>query len=380
MKLQEFLAQKPLYYKKIDYDRMPQAFKLLKPHLHLPKIIHIVGTNGKGSTGRFLAGALKEAGFRVGHYTSPHILRFNERIWVNGADASDELLEVAHEKLQRLLPQKVSEALSYFEYTTFLAMLAFEECDFAVVEAGLGGEFDATAVFPNILTLVTTIDYDHQAFLGETIKAIATTKLNAIQKKGIVGYQTHFEVKEVAKRYPVQFIEEYDIDLTMLEKIVAFEGLAPFFAKNLALAQAACIELGVEFAAKSAVCYRLPGRMERRGNVILDVGHNPLSAQAIANALQEQVVLVYNSYEDKAYDQILQILQPKIEYVELIEIEDERIVDRNKLIEAIEHLGLEWRKFERIDPKRHYLVYGSFKVVEEFLKRESEVLRISAKK
>ena len=353
---------------------MPKAYELLKPHLRIPKIIHIVGTNGKGSTGRFLAGSLKEAGFTVGHYTSPHILRFNERIWLNGAEASDEVLEAAHEWLQVRLPQEVSEALSYFEYTTFLAMVVFKECEYVVLEAGLGGEYDATAVFENELTLVTTIGYDHQAFLGDSIEAIATTKLNAIQKRGIVGYQEYEEVKEVAKRYPVKFIEEFAIDRKALERVVANEGFAPFFAKNLALVQAAAMELGIPFDAKKVVRYRLPGRMERRGNVILDVGHNPLSAQAIAKTLQEQVVLVYNSYEDKAYEEVLAILQPKVKRIEIIAIEDERIVDEAALIAAIENVGLEWRRFEGIDPNERYLVYGSFKVVEEFLKREREIL------
>jgi len=122
----EFLERKPLFYKKIDLNRMPNAYKLIKDKLNLTPIVHIVGTNGKGSTGRFLAHTLLKRGFSVGHYTSPHILKFNERIWINGRDISDDELQKVHLKLQKLLPKDVSETLSYFEYTTLLAAFAFE--------------------------------------------------------------------------------------------------------------------------------------------------------------------------------------------------------------------------------------------------------------
>ena len=170
MNLKKYLEEKPLYYEKIDYSRMPRIYDKIKSYLAIPKIVHIIGTNGKGTTGRFLADALFSMGFNTGHYTSPHILEFNERIWINGADAADEELEYAHVRLQKLLTKVDADSLSYFEYTTLLAILVFKECEFVVIEAGLGGEYDATAVFPKIATLVTPISYDHEAFLGSTIK------------------------------------------------------------------------------------------------------------------------------------------------------------------------------------------------------------------
>ena len=188
-KLSEFLDKKPLFYKEIDLERMPKAYDLIKDKINIKPIIHIVGTNGKGSTGRFLAHTLLKRGFKVGHYTSPHILRFNERIWINGNDINDEDLEKAHQKLQKLLPKNVSEALSYFEYTTLLAAISFEGLDFVIMEAGLGGEFDATNVFKKKISLITPIDFDHQNFLGNSIEEIATTKLNSIEKEAIIGYQ-----------------------------------------------------------------------------------------------------------------------------------------------------------------------------------------------
>jgi dihydrofolate synthase/folylpolyglutamate synthase len=188
--LNTFLENKPLFYETIDYTRMPRIYSRIKTYFNLPKIVHIIGTNGKGTTGRFLATALVSLGFKVGHYTSPHILKFNERIWLNGANVSDALLEEYHTKLLQILTKQEAAALSYFEYTTLLAMLLYsDKSEYVILEAGLGGEYDATSVFDNVLTLVTPIDIDHEAFLGDTIEAIAQTKLNAIKKTAIVAKQ-----------------------------------------------------------------------------------------------------------------------------------------------------------------------------------------------
>jgi len=97
MSLEDFLEQKPLYYTQIDYTRMPRAYESIKEHLHIPKVIHIVGTNGKGTTGRFIANAFFSLGLKVGHYTSPHIKAFNERTWINEYNCEDSVLEVALE-------------------------------------------------------------------------------------------------------------------------------------------------------------------------------------------------------------------------------------------------------------------------------------------
>jgi len=143
----QFIEQKPLFYKEIDHERVHKAYALLKPHIRQPLTIHVVGTNGKGSTGRIMASLLHFSGRKVGHFSSPHILKFNERIWINGENISDDALELTHEKLYAILGQEMSEALSYFEYTTLLAFVAMENLEVMVLEAGLGGEFDATNVW-----------------------------------------------------------------------------------------------------------------------------------------------------------------------------------------------------------------------------------------
>ncbi|MRI59339.1 MAG: bifunctional folylpolyglutamate synthase/dihydrofolate synthase [Epsilonproteobacteria bacterium] len=365
MTLRSFLATKPLYYKKFDPTRMRRAYEPIAHLLPKPKIVHIVGTNGKGSTGRFLAGALREAGWSVGHYTSPHILRLNERFWRDGRYVSDEEMEKAHRRLYAML--EAPQELSYFEYTTFLALLLFDSCDYVVLEAGLGGEYDATSVFEHILTLVTPIGYDHREFLGKRIEEIAATKLRAVQKEAILAPHQPKEVLEVARRLRIDF--EVAQELPQAKEACKKEGLAPFFATNLSLALAAAKKLGLVADAKRVVGYRLPARMQRVGNLLLDVGHNPLSAEAIAKSLERKRVLVYNSYEDKEYGKILKILAPKVKRVEVIEIEDERIAKKEAIVQAAKDAGLEVREFEALQENEEYLVYGSFKVIEEFVKR-----------
>ncbi|MCD8213519.1 MAG: bifunctional folylpolyglutamate synthase/dihydrofolate synthase, partial [Campylobacter sp.] len=135
MRLEKFLEGKPLFYKEIDYTRMPRAWAGIKDSLKPFKIIHVIGTNGKGSTGRFLAQILSQTGASVGHYTSPHIFTFNERFWLNGSIVCDEILQAAHERLQELLSDEFKIKTSYFEYATLLAAVLFNECDYFVCEA-----------------------------------------------------------------------------------------------------------------------------------------------------------------------------------------------------------------------------------------------------
>ncbi len=112
-----------------------------------------------------MATLLKESGYSVGHYSSPHILKFNERIWINGENISDKLLEESHKRLFKILGRDISRSLSYFEYTTLLSLVATQDLDILILEAGLGGEFDATNVVDKDLSIITPIDFDHPRFL-----------------------------------------------------------------------------------------------------------------------------------------------------------------------------------------------------------------------
>lgn len=380
MSLQTFLEAKPLYYKEIDHKRVHDAYRLLKPHISRPRTVHLVGTNGKGSTGRILAHLAYKGGLRVGHYSSPHIIRFNERIWIDGEDVSDEILEQAHQKLYARLGQETSEALSYFEYTTLLAFVVFETCDLMVLEAGLGGEFDATNVCDKELSIVTPIGLDHQAFLGETIEAIATTKINSIQKQVVLAPQPYEEVVEVAQKISEEKDAELFLNTTFLaghgalkdqvEKIAESLSWGGYLIENAMVALEALEILGIYYLIDDLKSVRLFGRFYRfQENIRIDVGHNPLAAQAVVKAMEPETVLIYNSLDDKNYEAVLRTLKPKVKRVEIIKINSQRATTLDEIEEALKRVGLEYRTYNRtISSNEHYLVFGSFYVVEEFLK------------
>ncbi len=380
--LENFLEEKPLYYQKIDYERMPKIYENIKSHFKIPKIIHLIGTNGKGTSGRFLATALHSLGFSVGHYTSPHILKFNERIWINGVDAEDKTLESAHSSLLSILTQEEAASLSYFEYTTLLAMRVFEDLDYIVLEAGLGGEHDATAVFPKILTLVTPVDIDHEAFLGTTVKEIAQTKLNAVQNTAIVANQKHKEVylvaKTIAQEKDVEFhrVEEYinALDKKNIEIISKDLALVSYLIDNLKLSISALKFLSIDYDIENFLNSKLFGRLTSiNENIIVDVGHNVLAAESILSALKgEKYILVYNSYKDKDYREILRILKPIVKQIEIIDLEEQRVEKIELLQKVMQDLGIVNKKFLKVEKNKKYLVFGSFSVVETFLKAQQE--------
>ena len=375
--LTDFLDSKPLYYDEIDYERFPNIYRKIKDKISLPKIIHIIGTNGKGTTGRFLASALYNNGYRVGHYTSPHILKFNERIWINANEVSDEVLEGAHEKLYALLEKQDSDALSYFEYTTLLAMIVYEDCDYIVLEAGLGGEHDATAVFKKELTLVTPIDIDHEAFLGSDINSIARTKLNAIQNSAILARQKYDEVYAEAIKTGKNIIRIGSYldqnDNEKISSISATLSLVSYLKENLSLAVGALKFLGIPYKETDFKEARLFGRLSKiADNIIVDVGHNPLAAESIVKELNgSKYIIVYNSYKDKDYKRILSILKPIAQRIEIIDIDGQRVEDRFKLHEILKDLKIEYTQYCEIKQNKNYLVFGSFSVVEQFLKEYS---------
>jgi len=376
MSLEDFLEQKPLYYTQIDYTRMPRAYESIKEHLHIPKVIHIVGTNGKGTTGRFIANALYALGLKVGNYTSPHIKTFNERIWIDGHNCEESVLEKAHERLQRLLSDEFKNTLSYFEYTTFLAMIVYEACDYIVLEAGLGGEYDATNAFEKVLSVITPIGIDHEDFLGSNIEEIAKTKLRSIKNKAIIGKQMFPEVLSVAedleKSLEIECIDYKDyIDdalIRLAEELSKEQELPHYLQENLLLSMAVLKELGYKVKKNLFNSQRLEGRMQKiRSNVWLDVGHNALAAEAISHCFcKKSVNLVYNSYKDKDYLSILSLLEPIVKRVEIISIKDDRIAEHEDLVAAILKNGLDYKIFDGILEDENYLIFGSFSVAEVF--------------
>lgn len=379
MRLQPFLEQKPLFYDVIDYERMPRVYARIADCFTLPKIIHIVGTNGKGSTGRFLAQMLLSCGFHVGHYTSPHILAFNERIWLDGTDVHDAVLEETHQRLLQLLSMEEANVLSYFEYTTLLALLVFsQQCDFVVLEAGLGGEYDATNVFPKILSIVTPIGYDHQVFLGDSIEAIATTKLNSVTTDCILAQQSEVSVYALAQKradtvgQKVIDVRTYLSDEKRLKvhNYSLKKGYPFFLEENFLTAYSALTFLGYDTDITLLKGSFLAGRYQLiLPNVHLDVGHNPMAAHALLRAVgKKKVILVYNSYADKDYEAILEILKPIIASIEVIDIQSSRAVELKYLYKVADTLGLAIKPFKSLESDKKYLVFGSFSVAEAFVK------------
>ena len=373
-----FIEQKPLYYKEIDHERVHKAYALLKPYIKKPTVIHLVGTNGKGSTGRIMATLLHEKGTKVGHFSSPHILKFNERIWLEGEDSSGEVLEEGHERLYEILGQEICDGLSYFEYTTLLAFVVMEDMEVIVLEAGLGGEFDATNVVAKELSVITPIGLDHQDFLGDMIDKIATTKLNSIEDRVIIGFQNSIEVEGIAldiakeKNAKITFLK----DLVLREEILLLTqemGWSLYLYENALLAVNALDILGLEYDIESLKKVKLFGRFYKlMPNVRIDVGHNLLAVEAIVEELKtqkEKIVLIYNSLDDKDYHEILKTFRPFIKRVEILPIETQRAVDINLLHKSLEELTISYTNFQSIKEKNNYLVFGSFYVVESFIKR-----------
>ena len=372
--LAKFLEFKTLYYDKIDFATVKSSWDLLSQKITLPFVIHIVGTNGKGSTGRFLSHYLNKSNYKVLHYSSPHIVKFNERIWINGSDVSDEVLENAHRFLQNLYPIDLLEKLTYFEYTTLLSFYLSRDFDYLVLEAGLGGEFDATNVVTNDLSLITTIDLDHQSFLGNTVEAIAETKMRSVDNKMIIGYQVHDSICKVAKKVKEQILNERNTKISIqivdnFDKYELNKKFASYLKRNLHLVIACLEELKIELKIEFFDDVELFGRCQKIAqNITIDVGHNPLAARVLKEEFEgKKITLIYNSYADKDYEEVLRILKPIINKIIIIDIDDKRIVSKNNLLKIIDKLNIIKEDIVKINDDEEYLVFGSFLVIEKFL-------------
>ena len=379
MKLEYFLENKPLFYKEINRARMPNAFKFVQGAFKIPKIIHIIGTNGKGSTGRFLAQMLAR-GHSVGHYTSPHIFEFRERFWMNGAVASADALETAHEKLIKILPPEVARSLSYFEYATLLCAPLFEGCDFFVCEAGVGGEFDATNVFDKRLSLFTPIGFDHTALLGDTLERIATTKFNAMADVALINDDMSELCASIARKIAdkkgatLKFASQNLTNEDKNEiKIYAEKfGLPKFLRSNLTLSSSAFKELGFSLNLSNLGALDLSGRCEKIApNVTIDVGHNEMAAQALAKKFEgKKLNLIFNAFADKDIKAVIKAIRPIVKKTYIIEYETPgRELATEQVKEALRQLDIEFADFTDVRADEEYLAFGSFYLVEAFLKR-----------
>ncbi|MGX3010370.1 Mur ligase family protein [Helicobacter sp. 23-1044] len=456
-----YMTKKGQEYRTIDKSRAGRIYAELKTHIAPPKrVIQVLGTNGKGSTGRFIAQILAQSGYKILHFTSPHIFSFNERFYANIEQSlgvvSDENLTKAHRFLQKFA---FASECSYFEYATFLALFLAQGVDFAILEAGVGGELDSTSVVRRDLCVFSVIDCDHTDILGDCIEAIATTKLNAVfypnkVPKMLLGAQKYEIVEQIAesiaKAHRVEIFaldsREYNNSPSLAEgnsnslplpnargglrgwvdsqnnssaKFVnsdfthpltpsAREGgfldchdfamqnlamtidsyltrynLAPFLAQNLALALKATQIFGINANLKTLPKLDLRGRFERIApNITIDVGHNENAAFAIKQLLgDKKVILVYNSYFQKNISEILGILKDNILRVEILPVAgNPRIIKRDILEGILTNLKIKFCEFGGVesikDLTQNYLVFGSFSVVEAFMRDFAKAKRI----
>lgn len=245
------------------------------------KIIHVAGTNGKGSTVAFMRNLLEARGFKVGTFTSPFIELFNERISINGEPISDEDLTELVLKYRPLIEdldlQDEYKNLTEFEIITIMAFDYFksENVDYAIIEVGLGGLLDSTNILTPVLSVITTIGLDHTDILGETIEEIAFQKAGIIKSGvpvvvGNVGTKALNVISKVAQKKNSKLILA---DKPVENFALGLDGAHQ--KENAAVAIAAVKELGFEVEPKALEITKWPGRFERIApNLILDGAHN----------------------------------------------------------------------------------------------------------
>ena len=200
-------------------EKLKKIYELLGKPCENKKIIHIAGTNGKGSTATFLENIFFAAGYSVAKFTSPHILRFNERILVNKEMISDEDVVKYYEAVMNVLEENGLQ-INFFEIATFVALLYFKEKnpDFIFLETGLGGRYDATNIVKSTIAAITNVSFDHVALLGNSLYEIADRKVGIIKNRQLCIYaQNLAELEEAVKR-------ETDNSVNVLEKYKGFQA------------------------------------------------------------------------------------------------------------------------------------------------------------
>jgi dihydrofolate synthase / folylpolyglutamate synthase len=321
---EEYLLGLELFGMRFGLDRMHKLMTVLGLPQRRFASIHVVGTNGKSSTVRFLAAILERHGLRTGSYTSPHLRTFRERIEVGEEAISDDRFAAAVTRAAHAAELVNRTAAPDDEVTQFEALTAaaYHELgrsgvEVAVVEAGLGGRFDATNVIPSKVQVLTTVGLEHTRWLGPTITDIAEEKLAVVRDHGtLVTGPLHRDAAAVAARV----VRERNAKRVEVD---AAPG-ADFRRRNLALAAAGAEaflgrELDPAAVERAAVETRIPGRLEVVGErplTIHDGAHNPDGATALAEALPEVTgdrrprVCVISVLEDKDAAGMLRALLP----------------------------------------------------------------------
>ena len=312
------------------------------------KAIHVAGTNGKGTVSSLIASILMSAGYKTGLYTSPHLVRFNERIRINGQSISDADLANLAERYMEI--GKVNNS-TFFEITTAIAFDYFAEnkIDIAVIETGMGGRFDATNVINPVLSVITQIDLDHQDYLGDTLDAIAYEKAGIIKTEvPAVIYEQRSELRSVFDEYANTLnssityintdsnfeiiskninlttslnIKTNELKLTNVELplpgkhqlgnlLTALESVSQL-RKSFSISDEA-IHSGIKNVIENT---RLIGRIQKISDkplIILDTAHNPAGIKALINTLDDHglsgITFIFAAMKDKNIQEMIRII------------------------------------------------------------------------
>jgi dihydrofolate synthase/folylpolyglutamate synthase len=358
------------------------AERLGRPDRAYPSA-HIAGTNGKGSTAAFLESILRRAGFRTGLYTSPHLERINERMRINGEEIGDDSFAAIFTRLQALIEEllaahKLQAHPTYFECVTGMAFECFarERVEFGVFEVGLGGRLDATNILSPVVTVITRIDFDHENFLGHSLKEIASEKAGILKPQVPVilaeqrpearevilarAEQLHCSVIETGRAF--QITQEssqnglFRARVTELSSRETFD-LAPSLPGRFQLQNALNALAAARYLAKRG--FRIstsditegismtvwPGRLEKLQSgpdIYLDGAHNPGAARELAQFLDQnfadrKIWLIYGALRDKAVDEVAGQLFSHTAEVIFTEPRTSRAISALRLAEIASH-------------------------------------------
>lgn len=325
---------------KLGLERIGTLLSWLGHPERASNIVHVAGTNGKGSTCAMIESGLRAAGLRTGLFTSPHLSEPTERITIAGQTVTSEQFTAAFDKVHTAAEEllaigRIDAHPTYFETVTAMAFVLFRELgvQIAVVEVGLGGRLDATNVVHPILCVITPIDYDHEQYLGTTLESIATEKAG-ILKPGIpaIFARQRPEADHVLNARAAELgvtatcaadFEVRDLEIDARGSRFSVGGMhimcplaGEHQVQNAVTAALALKHLGV--AVRGIAWTRWPGRLEHVSDepeIILDGAHNPAGARALAAYIKRfyegrKVWLIYGSMRDKAIEEIAGVLFP----------------------------------------------------------------------
>lgn len=359
---------------KLGLDRIAVLLEALGSPQRRPGIVHVAGTNGKGSTCALIESGLRRAGRRTGLFTSPHLAEPTERIRIDGRPVSAErfarAFDAVHQTAGDLLVRGALDSHpTYFETVTAMAFLVFaeERLDATVLEVGLGGRLDATNVCTPALCVVTPVDFDHEAFLGKSLEAIAGEKAG-ILKPGVPAVFSRqrpeaaytLDARAAALGIDVSRTAEWPIEqlsLTARGSRFTAHGMAiecplagEHQVENALTAALALQRLGIPARAirEGIATASWPGRLEHvseRPEIILDGAHNPAGARALAAYLDRfyahrSVTLIYGAMRDKAVAEVGGILFPRAAEVIVTAPRQSRAIQPRTVLEIADHPNL----------------------------------------